>query len=81
MVGAVVKVGQGLPHAAFMQGGQNRAVHPGEPGVVGQFTEDRAVAGEKGGLVQALPAAAARSCGARASSISCGSPFSSVPSA
>ena len=44
----VVKVSEGLPHAAFEQRAQDRAVHPGEPGVVGQFTEDRAIVLDEG---------------------------------
>src|SRR6516225_5677770 len=54
--GVVVKIGEGLPYAAFEQGAENRAVNPGEPGVVGQVTEDRAVVFDKGGRMATLPA-------------------------
>src|ERR1700748_3108513 len=53
--GVVVKVSKRLPHAPVQQGGQDRAVYPGEPGVVGQVAEDRAVVLEECGRVPPLP--------------------------
>src|SRR6266536_912480 len=53
--GVVVKVSERLPDTPVQQGGQDRAVYPGEPGVVGQIAEDRAVVLEECGPVPALP--------------------------
>src|SRR5438034_8175389 len=53
--GVVVQVSECLPDAPVQQGGQDRAVDPGEPGVVRQVTEDRAIVLEEGGRVAMLP--------------------------
>src|SRR6266576_6266084 len=54
-LGVLVKVGERLPDALAEQGGQDRTVYAGEPGVVGQIAEDRAVVLEERGRVFALP--------------------------